>query len=47
MLSEQHLPEVITAEIVVIGNRWQCAKDTIVERLFGECEVVEVCFRRE
>lgn len=39
------LPEVITQDIVVIGNMWVCPIDAITSRLFGSVNVIYVEFR--
>jgi len=40
------LPDKITADIIVIGNRWKCEISLIKERLFGSPLIVEVEFRK-
>ena len=45
--SKEHLPKVLTQEIIVVGNRWKCDLQDIKHRLFGECEIIEVSFKTE
>ncbi len=35
---------MLTQDIIVIGNRWQCAVDEVTKRLYGQCKVVVVSF---
>ncbi len=46
MPSKESLPKTLTQEIIVVGNRWKCDLEDIKDRLFGECEIIEVCFKR-
>lgn len=43
---EEDLPKILTEDIIVIGNRWECSLDVIKPRLFGDCEIIEVCFKK-
>jgi hypothetical protein len=38
------LPNSITEDIVVIGNKYQFTIEEITEKLFGDCEVIPVKF---
>lgn len=40
----ENLPKSITADIVVIGNKYKFTIEQISEKLFGDCEIIPVKF---
>ena len=40
------VPDTLTQDIIVIGNRWECSLEDIIPRLFGDCEIIEVKFTK-
>lgn len=41
-LTNGELPNEITESVIVLGNRWPITKNQIIERVFGDAQIIEV-----